>query len=218
MPPVKPRWPPSAATEHDPLHAAKPRPTPAGQLIDLGLGAPQSATPMTSRPVRNYTPGEYLRRGLWALVQPLWRFSPRPVWAWRNLLLRLFGARIARGVRIYPSACIHQPWNLAIGPRTTVGWNATLYALGPLCIGADSVISQGAHLCAGNHDHRDPGFVLIKAPLTVGDGVWIAAEAFIGPGVVVGDRAVVGARAVVMRPVPAAAVVAGNPAQVVGRR
>ncbi|MFO7628169.1 MAG: putative colanic acid biosynthesis acetyltransferase, partial [Prochlorococcaceae cyanobacterium] len=116
------------------------------------------------------------------------------------------------------SAHLHQPWNLQIGANTTVAWNVILYALGPLKIGANAVISQGAHLCAGNHDPRDPGFPLIKAPISVGDGVWIAAEAFIGPAVVVGDRAVVGARAVVMRAVPAGAVVAGNPARVVAQR
>lgn len=168
--------------------------------------------------LRYYTPSAYLRRALWALAQPFWRYSPRHLWPWRNLMLRLFGAQLGRGVRCYPSARVHQPWNLRLGARTTIAWDVILYALGPLRIGADCVISQGAHLCAGSHDPRDPGFRLIKAPITVGDGVWIAAEAFIGPHVEVGERAVVGARAVVVRPVPPGVVVAGNPARVVARR
>jgi putative colanic acid biosynthesis acetyltransferase WcaF len=173
---------------------------------------------MTPRGLRYYSPADYLRRGLWALVQPLWRCSPRWCWGWRRALLRLFGAQVARGVRVYPAARLHQPWHLVIGPRCTIAWNTTLYALGPIRLGADVVISQGAHLCAGDHDIRDPNFPVLKPPITLGDGVWIAADAFIGPGVVIGERAVVGARAVVMRPVPAAAVVAGNPARVVGQR
>jgi putative colanic acid biosynthesis acetyltransferase WcaF len=59
---------------------------------------------------------------------------------------------------------------------------------------------------------------LLKPPITIGDEAWICADAFIGPGVTVGDRAVAGARAVVMRDVEAGAIVAGNPARVVGQR
>lgn len=173
---------------------------------------------MTPRGLRYYTPADYLRRALWALVQPIWRWSPRWCWGWRDQLLRLFGARIGPDLRIYPAARVHQPWNLAIGPRCTIAWNTTLYCLGPVLIGADVVISQGAHLCAGDHAIRDPAFPVLKRAITVSDGVWIAADAFLGPGVVIGERAVIGARAVVMRNVPPGAVVAGNPARVVSKR
>ena len=173
---------------------------------------------MSPRGLRYYSPADYLRRGLWALAQPLWCYSPRWCWGWRRGLLRLFGASIGPGVRVYPAARIHQPWNLSLGPRCTIAWSATLYCLGPIRLGADVVVSQGAHLCAGDHDMRDPAFPLRKRPITVADGAWIAAEAFIGPNVSIAERAVVGARAVVMRDVPAAAVVAGNPARVVGER
>ena len=168
--------------------------------------------------LRYYSLSDYLRRSLWALVQPLWRFSPRWCWGWRRSLLRLFGASIGSGMRIYPAARIHQPWNLAIGPRCTIAWNVVIYCLGPVSVGADVVISQGAHLCAGDHSIRDPEFALLKHPIHVGDGVWIAAEAFIGPSVSIGEFAVVGARAVVVRDVSPGNVVAGNPARVVGER
>ena len=54
---------------------------------------------------------------------------------------------------------------------------------------------------------------LIKSPISIGDEVWICADAFVGPGVHVGDGAVVGARAVVVKDVAAWNVVAGNPAR-----
>ncbi|QFZ92682.2 DapH/DapD/GlmU-related protein [Synechococcus elongatus] len=170
------------------------------------------------RGLRYYTIGDYGRRALWAVVQPFFRYSPRWIWGWRNLLLRSFGAQVAAGVRIYPTARLHQPWNLQIGARTTIAWQTTLYALGPIVIGQDCVISQGSHLCAGSHDFRDPEFPLLKLPIQIGDGVWIASEAFIGPGVTLGDRAVVGARSVVVRSVAPGTVVAGNPARPVGDR
>lgn len=173
---------------------------------------------MPPRGLRFYSTPDYLRRALWALAQPLWRLSPRWCWGWRRGLLRLFGSRVGTDLRVYPAARIHQPWNLVIGRRCTIAWDADLYCLGPVSIGNDVVISQGAHLCAGDHVIRDPEFPVRKRPISLADGVWIAAEAFIGPGVSLGERAVAGARAVVMRDVPAAAVVAGNPARVVGRR
>ena len=52
----------------------------------------------------------------------------------------------------------------------------------------------------------------------IGENAWIAAEAYIGPGVTVGVGAVVGARAVAVHDVPAGAVVVGNPARVVSER
>ncbi|MFZ9888249.1 MAG: putative colanic acid biosynthesis acetyltransferase [Myxococcota bacterium] len=157
----------------------------------------------------------YARRVLWAVMHPLFRYSPRHLYAWRNLLLRLMGAQVGTGVKIYPSARCTDPWNLRIGPATVIGWDVTLYALGQIHIGTGCVISQGAHLCAGNHDVNVPGFPLLKEPIAIGNDCWVAAEAFIGPGVTVADRVVVAARAVVTKDCGPGVVVAGNPGRVV---
>ena len=53
--------------------------------------------------------------------------------------------------------------------------------------GENSVVSQGTYLCAGTHDYQQPDMPLLRPPITIGRGVWIAAQAFIGPGVTV-DR------------------------------
>jgi putative colanic acid biosynthesis acetyltransferase WcaF len=85
-------------------------------------------------------------------------------------------------------------------------------------IGDHSVISQYAYICAGTHDYTQPMLPLLRPPITIGNGVWIAAGAFIGPNVIIGDNTVVGARAVVMSSVEASVVVAGNPARVIKQR
>jgi len=55
----------------------------------------------------------------------------------------------------------------------------------------------------------------MTGPITISENAWVAAEAYIGPGVTVGAGAVAGARAVVVRDVPPGAVVVGNPARIV---
>jgi putative colanic acid biosynthesis acetyltransferase WcaF len=59
---------------------------------------------------------------------------------------------------------------------------------------------------------------LVKLPINIGDWAWVAADAFVGPGVTIGRGAVVGARSVVVRDVPPDVVVAGNPARILGPR
>ena len=55
------------------------------------------------------------------------------------------------------------------------------------------------------------------APVVIGRDVWIGARAIVLKGVEIGDGSIVGAGAVVTRSVPPHTIVAGNPAQEVGR-
>lgn len=160
-----------------------------------------------------------LARMLWQFVWLLlFRFSPRPLYVWRVFLLRLFGARLGTGCHIYPSVQIWAPWNLAMGDQSCLASDVVCYAMAPISLGNKVVVSQGTYLCAGTHDYNDPRFQLIAKPITIEDQSWIAARAFIGPGVTVGKGAVVGACSVVTRNIPAWIVCAGNPCKPIKRR
>ena len=173
----------------------------------------------SNRKARKWTRRELVARAVWDVLSlPLFRCTPRPLWAWRRILLRCFGAQIGKNVHVYPTVRIIVPWNLRIGDNSAVGDRAILYSLGPINIGADVTISQNAHLCAGTHDFRRPDMPLMKPPITIGSGAWICADGFVGPDVQIGAMAVVGARAVVVRNVGDHEIVAGNPARVVGKR
>lgn len=161
---------------------------------------------------------EQIGRVLWRLAAALFRLSPRPFWGWRRMLLRVFGAKVAPNVHVFPTVRITIPWNLDLGAQCAVGDRAILYALGPITIGPRATVSQGAHLCAGTHDWRDPKMPLMKSPIEIGADAWVCADAFIGPDVTIGDDAIVGARAVVTKTVAPGAIVAGNPARVIGKR
>lgn len=183
-----------------------PRPSPPFQALDRCTGYP-------------YRRSEYIRRILWRMVEKtLFRFSFPRAFRWRRWLLRLFGAKLSPNTYIRPSVHIFHPWLLETQQWAVLADKVVIYNLGPVTIGAHSVISQGTYLCAGTHDYTLTDLPLLRPPIRVGSGVWIAAQAFIGPGVTIGDGAVVGARAVVMKDVEPWTVVAGNPARVIKKR
>jgi putative colanic acid biosynthesis acetyltransferase WcaF len=107
---------------------------------------------------------------------------------------------------------------LQAGDDVAIDRRVNLYNAYGIKLGDRVIISQGAFLCSATHDYRDPCYALAGGCITVEDDCWIAAEAFIGPGVTIGQGAVVGARAVVVKNVPAWTVVAGNPARVIRER
>ena len=85
-------------------------------------------------------------------------------------------------------------------------------------IHAGACVAQEAYLCTGTHDFNLPHRPLQTAPIRIGADVFIGARAFLLPGVHIGEGAIVGACSVVTRSVPAASVVAGNPARPLSNR
>ncbi|ONF96439.1 LbetaH domain-containing protein [Sphingomonas jeddahensis] len=161
----------------------------------------------------SFTRRNRLYRLAWSITWLLLaRWTPPPLRGWRRLLLRLFGAQVAPTANVYASARIWSPANLSIADHAAIGPGAIVYSMAPTTIGAYAVISQRAHLCAGTHDIEDPGFQLVARPIAIGARAWIAAEAFVGPGVTVGEGAVLGARGCAMRDLAPWTVYRGNPA------
>lgn len=156
---------------------------------------------------------------LWFLVQgTLFRFSPLLCHGFRRWLLRLFGCRVGTGVIVRPRARLHYPWRIEIGDYAAIGDDAWLYSIAPIRIGSHSVISQKCFLCTASHDYTDPFFRTTSAPITVGHGVWLAADVFVAPGVSIGDNAVIGARSGIFENMPAGMLCYGHPCQPVRTR
>src|SRR5262245_6985187 len=171
-----------------------------------------------NRDARKYPRRQQLYRVLWSVGSIAFRLTPRPCFALRRALLRMFGAKVGRHTNVYASARIYMPWNLEVGEWAAIGEHAYIYNLGAVRIGDGAAISYRAHVCAGSHDFRSPALPLLKVPVVIDNNAWIGTDAFIGPGVRVGYGAIVGARAVVVRDVPPLHVVAGNPARQIGTR
>lgn len=176
---------------------------------------------MRTDPARFSNPhsrGNRIMRMAWMIAYAL-LFRPTPwfMGAWRTWLLRRFGAKIGQA-RLHASAKVWAPWLLEIGDHVWIDMNVNLYNAFGVKIGSRVVVSQNTFLCSATHDYTDPRYKLTGSRITIEDDVWIAADAFVAPGITIHSGAVVGARAVVTKPVPAWTVVAGNPARVIKER
>ncbi len=167
-----------------------------------------------------YTPGRSrLVQVVWFFIGlPMLRCPVLPGSELRVRLLRVFGAKVGKGVVIKPGVRVKYPWRLRVGDHAWIGEDSWIDNLGDVSLGANSCVSQGAYFCTGNHNWNDPAFGLVVKPIEVRDGAWVAAKAFVGPGVTVGMGAVAAAGSVVVRSIPDWEIHAGNPAQCVGTR
>lgn len=160
------------------------------------------------------------------LVRVIWnvawmvlaRWTPPPLHRWRRLVLAAFGADIAASARVHASVRIWLPANLTLAEHVLIGPGAKIYNQGHITIGARTVISQGAYLCASTHDISHPDFQLVLRPISIGMQCWVAADAFVGPGVAMANRSVLGARAALFADSEANGVYRGNPAVYIKQR
>lgn len=129
----------------------------------------------------------------------------------RRFLLRLFGAKVGKQVVIRPSARFYYPWKIEIGDYSWIGSDVELYSLDHIRIGEHCVVSQHSYLCTGSHDVTDRAFGLKTAPITLENGVWVATNCFVGPGVTIGANTVVGACSSVFSDLPSQHICLGTP-------
>ena len=149
---------------------------------------------------------------VWWLIQALlFPLSWHNHNSFRCFLLRLFGAKIGKDVVIRPTARITYPWKVYIGNYTWIGDDVVFYTVDQIKIGSHCVISQKSYLCTGSHNIEDKSFSLITAPISIGNGTWIATDCFVAPGISIGSNSVIGARSTVMKNIPARQVAWGNP-------
>ena len=108
--------------------------------------------------------------------------------------------------------------DVIIGDHTRVGLHNTV--IGPVTIGNPVNLAQGITVTALNHNFTEKDMRIDEqgvstTPVTIGDDIWIGANAVILPGVTIGDHSVVAAGAVVTKDVPPHTLVAGVPAKII---
>lgn len=126
-------------------------------------------------------------------------------------ILRVFGAKIGKDVRIKPYIYVHYPWKLSVGDHSWLA-ECRIENLDVVTIGKNVCVSQQAMLLTGNHNYSVQQFDLMTKPITLEDGVWIGAKAVVCPGVTAKSHAVLTVGAIATRDLEPYAIYQGNPA------
>lgn len=134
------------------------------------------------------------------------------------LFSELIGKPVGEGFGLFPPFYTDFGKNITIGKNVFINAGCKFQDQGGIVIDDGALIGHGVVIATLNHD-MDPEKrqQLHPAPVHIGKGVWIGANATITPGVTIGDDAIVAAGAVVTKDVEAGTVVAGVPAKVVKR-
>lgn len=112
--------------------------------------------------LQNYTNNSF-STGRGFLIRTIWYYTNvllfksylLPISSLKVSLLRLFGAKIGKGVVIKPNVNIKYPWRLLIGDFTWIGEDVWIDNLAQVTIGSNCCLSQGAFLLCGNHNYKN---------------------------------------------------------------
>jgi putative colanic acid biosynthesis acetyltransferase WcaF len=161
-----------------------------------------------------FTPGNRLKRLAWNITWLLlYRLSPRPLHAWRAMLLKAFGATLGPDCHFYPKSKVWAPWNLVCADHVAAADGAEIYNPSVIQFDSHVILSQDCYICGATHDYNHPDFPLLAYRMHLERYSWICARASVGPGVRVGEGAVLGLGSVATRDLAAWKVYSGNPAQ-----
>jgi putative colanic acid biosynthesis acetyltransferase WcaF len=144
--------------------------------------------------------------------------SPQFMYGWRRFLLRLFGAKIGKGVLFRPGVKVTYPWKVSVGCNSWIGDGTELYSLASIEIGNNVAIAQDVAIICGSHMFRKSTFDIYALPIKIEDECWLCAGSFIHHGITLGRGSVIGARAVVQAGTEPYSINAGFPARQVGTR
>jgi putative colanic acid biosynthesis acetyltransferase WcaF len=133
-------------------------------------------------------------------------------------MLRVFGAKLGKGVIIKPRVNIKYPWYLIIGDNTWIGEGVWIDNLTWVRIGSNVCISQEAYLLTGNHNYKDKKFGLIIGEINIEDGAWIGARSIVCPGVSCGKHSVLTVGSILQKDAVANRIYRGNPAELIRER
>lgn len=168
---------------------------------------------------KNFNTGEF-KIGANGVKQFLWYFTSvfffksglMPFSSVLVFILRSFGSKIGKEVRIKPGIHIKYPWKLEIGDYS---WLADCYIenLDWVKIGDNCCISQQALLMTGNHNYKKTAFDLFVKPIVLESGAWIGASAKVGPGVTLYSHSVLSMGSIATKDLDAYWIYGGNPAR-----
>jgi acetyltransferase-like isoleucine patch superfamily enzyme len=138
----------------------------------------------------------------------------------RGLFYRLMFKKCGGGLLLYPSVYIIFSRHISTGQRVAVNVNTYIDGRGGITIGDHVLIGPNCVISSCEHTIDDQKVPIYQqavkyAPITIGNDVWIGANAFIKCGVTVGDGSVIAAGTMVARNVPPNCIFGGVPGRVI---
>jgi len=143
--------------------------------------------------------------------------------ALKKWFLSLAGAKIGRGVIIYPGVWIIPGRNLVVEDEVDISKDVLITTMGGVFIGERALIGYRTQILSANHSiprigERFPVSGDDFGRVTIQKDVWIGANCIITPGVTIGEGAVVAAGSVVTKDILPNAIVGGVPARLIRMR
>ena len=161
-----------------------------------------------------YKPGRSsLIIGIWYIVNRIFFKSFFPSYAVKRFLLRMFGAKVGKGVVIKPHVSIKYPWHLNIGNHVWIGEEVWIDNLAKVTLKDHSCVSQGAMLLCGNHNYKKTSFDLLVGEITLEEGAWAGAKTVVCPGVKLGSNSLLTVGSIATASLEANWIYQGNPAK-----
>lgn len=141
----------------------------------------------------------------------------------KKLFLAVMGAKIGKGVVIYPGVWISPGRNLTIGDEVDLAKDVIITSSGGVFIGDRTLIGYRTQIFSANHEIPPIGQKIpisgnVLAPVRIDKDVWIGANCIITPGVTVGEGAIIAAGSVVTKDVSPNSIVGGVPAKLIKMR
>lgn len=141
----------------------------------------------------------------------------------KQLLLRLMGAKFGKGIVIYPGVWITPGRNFVVEDNVDLAKDVLITTSGGVFIGARTLVGYRTQILSSNHSIPPIGqpFPIsgdLHLPVKIMNDVWIGANCVITPGVTIEEGAVIAAGSVVTKNVSANAIVGGVPAKLIRYR
>ena len=142
---------------------------------------------------------------------------------YKKLLLQTMGAKIGKGVVIYPGVWIAPGRNLIINDNVDLAKDVLITTTGGVEIGERTLIGYRTQILSSNHTIPPIGdpFPISgdkHANIIIGKDVWIGANCIITSGVSIGDGAVIAGGSVVTKNVVRNGIYGGVPAKLIRMR
>jgi acetyltransferase-like isoleucine patch superfamily enzyme len=139
---------------------------------------------------------------------------------WGYLRFRSLVQNAGPAVECHYTVWLKHPQNLTIGNHVKIGKNVIIGCGSPVTIGDHVDIGHGALIETRGIDVFQGvlPYPRVSRSITIGRGVWIAANAIVLGGVTIGEYAVIGAGAIVSRDVPPYAFVNAPPYRIFVRK